>query len=83
MIVQNNGDTIGKLFFDLEDPVLKYIVIGTQNGELHGLTRGDTALVDADTPLKLFAISTNVVRNAGVKVFIAGSSRRKPIRWAT
>ena len=28
MIVENNGDIIGKLFFDLEDPVLKYVVIG-------------------------------------------------------
>ncbi|NQT68651.1 MAG: hypothetical protein HQ552_03630, partial [Desulfobacteraceae bacterium] len=80
MIVENNGDIIGKLFFDLEDPVLKYVVIGTENGELRGLTPGDTALVDADTPLKLFDISTNVVRNAGVKAFIAGSdSVRRPV----
>ena len=80
MIVENNGDSIGKLFFDLEDPVLKYIVIGTENGELRGLTPGDTALVDAGTSLKLFDISTNVVRNAGVKAFIAGSgSVRRPV----
>jgi len=80
MIVEKNGETIGKLFFDLEDPVLEYIVIGTENGELRGLTPGDTALVDAGTPLKLFDISTNVVRNAGVKAFIAGSgSVRRPV----
>ena len=80
MIVENNGDIIGKLFFDLEDPVLKYVVIGTGNAELRGLTPGDTALVDADTPLKLFDISTNVVRNAGVKAFLAGSDAvRRPV----
>jgi len=80
MIVESNGDIIGKLFFDIEDPVLKYIVIGTGNGELLGLTPGDTALVDADTPLKLFDINTNVVRNTGVKAFIAGSgSLRRPV----
>lgn len=80
MIVENNGDIIGKLFFDIEDPLLRYIVIGTGNGELRGLTPGDTALVDADTPLKLFDINTNVVRNAGVKAFIAGSgSVRRPV----
>ena len=80
MIVEYNGDIIGKLFFDLEDPVLKYIVIGTENGELRGLAPGATVWVEADTPLKLFDISTNVVRNAGVKAFIAGSeSVRRPV----
>lgn len=80
MIVENNDDIIGRLFFDIEDPVLKYIVIGTGNGELRGLTPGDTVLVDVDTPLKLFDINTNVVRNAGVKAFIASSgSARRPV----
>jgi len=87
VVVTNNGDTLGKLFLDLTDPTLKYIVLGTGDGKKHCLTPGASAFVNVDAPLELFDINTNIVNNLGVKAFIAdyGSFRRllavaKPVR---
>ena len=80
VVVTNGQDLVGKLFLDLENPVLKYIVLGTRDGEMRCLHPGDTAFVDTNTPLKLFDIHTNVIRNVGVKAFITGlGSFRRPV----
>ena len=80
VVVTKGQDLVGKLFLDLEDPVLKYIVLGTRDGEMRCLTPGDTAFVNNDTPLKLYDVHTNVIRNLGVKAFIAGfGSFRQPV----
>jgi hypothetical protein len=71
VIVTNNGDTVGKLFVGLEDPALKYIVLGTGRGALRCLTPGDTAFVDVKKPLEIFDINTNIEQNLGVKAFIS------------
>jgi hypothetical protein len=71
VIVTNNGDTVGKLFVGLEDPALKYIVLGTERGALRCLTPGDTAFVDVKKPLEIFDINTNIEQNLGVKAFIS------------
>jgi len=67
-----NGNTVGKLFVDLEDPSLKYIVLSLGNGSMHCFFPGDTALVTAKEPIKLFDIHTNVEENLGVKAFVVG-----------
>jgi hypothetical protein len=71
VVVTNNGDTVGKLFVGLENPTLKYIVLGTERGALRCLTPGDTAFVDIKQPLEIFDINTNVEQNQGVKAFIS------------
>lgn len=71
VIVTNNGDTVGKLFVGLEDPALKYIVLGTGRGALRCLTPGDTAFIDVKKPLEIFDINTNIEQNLGVKAFIS------------
>ena len=71
VIVTNNGDTVGRLFVGLEDPALKYIVLGTGRGALNCLTPGDTALIDVKKPLEIFDINTNIEENLGVKAFIS------------
>ena len=78
VVVSNNGDTFGKLFLDLADPMLKYIVLGNGDGKMHCLTPGASAFVNVNAPLELFDINTNVFSNLGVKAFIAdyGSFRR-------
>jgi len=84
VVVKNNGDTVGKLFLDLEDPALKYIVIDTGDGKMRCLPPGSSAFVNADVPLKLIDINTNVIKNSGVKAFITdGGSFRRLLAGAT
>lgn len=83
VVVSNNGDTFGKLFLDLADPTLKYIVLGNGDGQRHCLTPGASALVNVNAPLELFDINTNVFSNLGVKAFIADhGSFRQPLAVA-
>ncbi|MFH2218300.1 MAG: M14/M99 family metallopeptidase [Pseudomonadota bacterium] len=72
VIVTFHGDAVGKLFVDLEEPALAYIVLGTTDGELQCLRSGDTAFVNMQRPLEIFDINTNVEQNQGVEAFIAG-----------
>jgi hypothetical protein len=80
VVVTNNGDTLGKLYLDLADPTLKYIVLGNGDGKMYCLTPGASAFVNVNAPLELFDINTNVFRNLGVKAFIADHrSFRRPL----
>lgn len=83
VVVTNNGDTLGKLFLDLKDPLLKYIVIDTGDGQMRCLMPGTSAVVNPDAPLKLVDIHTNIMRNSGVRAFVAAcESFRRPLAIA-
>ena len=83
VVVTNNGDTLGKLFLDLADPILKYIVLGNGDGQMHCLIPGASADINAKAPLELFDINTNVFKNLGVKAFITDDgSFRRPLATA-
>ena len=75
-----HDDIVGKLFVDLEDPVLRYVVLRLRSGEMVCLEPGDIALVNAKEPFKVFDINTNVEQNLGVQAFITGPGAfRKPL----
>ncbi len=79
VVVTHNNNTLGKLFIDLEDPALKYIVLQMSNDSRLCFIPGDTVFVKAEKTLKLIDINTNVHQNLGLKVFITGhkSFRRR------
>jgi hypothetical protein len=80
-VVTQNNNTLGKLFIDLEDPALKYIVLQTGDDITLCLIPGKTAFVKAEKPLKLIDINTNVHQNRDIKAFISGpESFRRPVK---
>ncbi|MBU0988106.1 MAG: hypothetical protein KKH68_12735, partial [Proteobacteria bacterium] len=83
VVVTDDREVIGKLFLDLEDPVLKYIVLNTEDRKMRCLVPGDMICVKPGTPVQLFDINTNVQHNVNVKAFIAGpGSLRRPLNIA-
>ncbi len=83
VVVTNNGDTFGKLFLELTDPTLKYVVLGNGGGQRHCLAPGASADINVTAPLELFDINTNIISNLGVKAFITDDgSTRRPLAMA-
>jgi hypothetical protein len=83
VVVSNGRDVVDKLFLNLKDPVLKYVVVQAGDNEMRCLVPGDTLRVNADTMLKLFDIHTNIQDNTDVKAFLAGPGfLRRPISIA-
>ena len=81
VLVTHNNNISGKLFIDLEDPVLKYIVLQAGNDNPLCLSPGETAFIKAEKPLKLIDINTNVYQNLDIKAFISGpDSLPRPVK---
>ncbi len=79
IIATLKNETLGKLFIDLTDPVLKYIVLKNGDGNRHCLVPGDTVRMDLDKHMQLVDIITNINKNVGIKAFVSGPGIPKKI----
>ncbi len=82
VVVFRNDATVGKLFVDLEDPVIKYMVFSNGDGRRHCYTPGETVFINTRKKMQLIDIITNVEKNNGIKAFLAyGGSNRKTVNF--
>ncbi|MBW1836178.1 MAG: hypothetical protein JRI99_04320, partial [Deltaproteobacteria bacterium] len=72
IVITDGQQTVGKLFVDLEDPSLNYIILQMGDDSMNCLIPGDTACIDTTKPLKLKDINTNIHKNARIKAFVVG-----------
>jgi hypothetical protein len=72
IVITEGQQTVGKLFIDLEDPSLNYIVLQMGDDAMNCLIPGDTAFFDTTKPLRLKDINTNIHKNLRIKAFIVG-----------
>ena len=72
-------EQIGKLFLDIEEPVLNYLLLSDGDNKLNYLVSGDTFQIGMDNFFKLIDVSTNVAKNKCVKAFMAGRGHLKKI----
>jgi len=72
-------EQIGKLFLDIKDPVLKYLLLSSGDDKLNYLVSGDTFQIGTDNFFKLIDVSTNVAKNKSVKTFMAGKGHLKKL----
>ena len=72
-------DQIGKLFIDLEDPVLNYLLLSSGDDQLNYFVSGDTLQVGMYNSIKIIDISTNVAKDEGVETFAAGEGTFKKL----
>jgi Carboxypeptidase controlling helical cell shape catalytic len=80
VLVTEKKQLVGKLFIDLQTPVLKYVVLGI--GEAPGLclAPGETRAVAPGQGARLVDIQTNIQDNAGVRAFVRGpGAARYPV----
>ncbi len=78
VVALHKNATIGKLFIDLEDPVIKYLVFSNGDGQRHCYTPGETISINTKKKMQLIDIITNVYNNNDIKAFLAynGSVRK-------
>lgn len=79
IVVTKDEEEVGKLFVDLYDPTLKYLVLQTGEADKHCYVSGDTAMINGSKKLQLIDIITNVVQNDGIKIFLSGPGITKKI----
>ncbi len=72
-------EQIGKLFIDLEDPVLNYMLLGFGDDNLSYLVPGDTLHLGNCIFFKIIDFSTNIAGNRGVETFAAGKGGFKKL----
>jgi len=72
VVITDGQQTVGKLFVDLEDPFLNYIIFQMGDDSMNCLIPGDTACIDTSKPLKLKDINTNIHKNSRIKAFVVG-----------
>lgn len=78
VVVSDGSEVVGKLFLNLEDPVLKYIVLKAGDSQKRCLAPGETTSIAPGAVLTLFDVNTNVPGNLDVKTYVVGldSGRR-------
>lgn len=81
VVVTRKNTKVGKLFVDLTDPILKYVVVQSGNDKMHCVASGEKIVINGKQPLRLIDINTNVQNNSGINAFIIGpGSFKKSIK---
>jgi Carboxypeptidase controlling helical cell shape catalytic len=77
VIVTHEDRVLGKLYFDLVDPVLKYVILQASGKQPLSIFSGSTVFVDPDENLTLVDVATNIPKNNGIGVFLIDRENAK------
>ncbi|CAN2046536.1 hypothetical protein GMMP13_20067 [Candidatus Magnetomoraceae bacterium gMMP-13] len=77
VVIKLKRNIIGKLFIEVEDPFLSYIVFELKNKKKICLAPGETISASSDEALELVDLKTNIVNNKGVQAFIKTTDSSK------
>ena len=73
LIATKNDKIIAKLFVELEEPEVKYVVFRTKEGIMQCFRPGDMISAQIASPFELIDINTNVENNSGVRAYLLKS----------
>ncbi|MBA4366353.1 MAG: hypothetical protein C0403_01795 [Desulfobacterium sp.] len=77
VVVTSDRETVGKLFFELEEAKFNYIVIETENHKKQCLVPGDVVQLRSDERVHLVDIITNVENRMDIKAYWSGPGLTK------
>lgn len=76
VVVTHNETVLGRLFVDLAEPKLDYVILQVNGGLKHCLYPGDLLTIDPEDTINILDIKTNVSANSGVRAFLKGRRTR-------
>lgn len=79
IVVTHKQAVLGRLFVELAEPELDYVILQVNGGSKHCLYPGDSLAIDRNDTIKILDIKTNVSANAGVRAFLKGARTRIPM----
>jgi hypothetical protein len=80
VVEKDEKQVIGRLFFDIADPLFQYIVFQTQSGVTQCFFPNDTIAIGHDDSIKLIDIKTSVPRNFNVTAWLNGNGFALPLQ---
>jgi hypothetical protein len=76
VVVTRDDTLLGRLFIELAEPKLDYIVLQVNHGVKHCLSQGDSLSIDPKDTINILDIKTNIPMNAGVQAFLKGADTK-------
>jgi len=76
VVVTRDDTLLGRLFIELAEPKLDYIVLQVNHGVKHCLSQGDSLSIDPKDTINILDIKTNIPMNAGVQAFLKGAGTK-------
>jgi len=83
VIASVDNKTIGKLFVEIEQPFLAYVVFQIKNKDKRCLAPGESILINHFETMELLDFKTNIQSNKDVQVFINGPDSKYLVRPKT
>ncbi len=83
VIVYLKRTKIGKLFVNLADPLLDYLVLELNQKKRQCILPGETLTIGAGDTIKIMDIKTNINNNIGVYTFLEGPNGLKAMECIT
>jgi len=73
VVVTHDETVLGRLFVEVEDPRLDYVIIQVNGGVKQCFYPGDSLTVDPKDIINILDIKTNIPTNTGVRAFLKGA----------
>ena len=76
-VVVTRGTTVlGRLFVELTQPKLDYVILQVNHGVKRCLYPGDSLSIDPNDTVNILDIKTNIEKNTGVQAFVKGAGTK-------
>jgi hypothetical protein len=76
VIVTRDSTVLGRLFVELAEPELDYVIVQVNHGVKRCLFPGDSLSIDPKDTINILDIKTNIPRNTGVQAFLKGAGTK-------
>jgi hypothetical protein len=73
VVVTRDNTLLGRLFVELAEPQLDYIILQVNHGVKHCLFPGDSLSIDPKDTINILDVKTNISTNTGVQAFLKGA----------
>ncbi|MBW1675790.1 MAG: hypothetical protein JRJ79_04135 [Deltaproteobacteria bacterium] len=76
VVVTRDNTVMGRLFVELAEPELDYIILQVNHGVKRCLFPGDSLSIDSKDIINIVDIKTNIPTNTGVQAFLKGAGTK-------
>ncbi len=76
VVVTRDNTVMGRLFVELAEPELDYIILQVNHGVKRCLFPGDSLSIDPKDTINILDIKTNIPTNTGVQAFLKGAGTK-------
>ena len=79
VVVTQDDSVLGRLFVQIEEPKLDYVIVQVNGGMKQCLYPGDSLGVAPKDTINVLDIKTNIPTNAGVRAFLKGATTKQSL----